>query len=163
MSALTEQTVQELRRAADKLAIIELIGSYGFHLDLREFDAFEELFTEDVEYDITPDPNLIPIPLSGRDAVVGALRERRVITGDTAFPRHLTTNVVFRSLDATHAQTASFLVVIFTSPDGQSELRRTGIYVDELRKEDGRWRFASRHLHLDMQPQAGEATAAATP
>jgi hypothetical protein len=155
------RTIADLRRAADKLAIIEVIGAYGFHLDTMEFEAFDDLFTEDVRYDITPDPKLIPLPLAGRDAVVGALTERRRITGDTAFPRHLATNVVFRSLDETSARTASFLVVIFTSNDGQAELRRTGIYVDELRKEDGRWRFASRHLELDLR-ESDHATVAGT-
>ena len=149
-----------LRRAADRSEIVETIGAYGFFLDTNDWEAFAELFADDAAYDISPDPDLIPLPLHGREAIVAAMRERREKTGSAVFPRHLATNVVFRHLDAERAATSSFLVVVFTHLDGRTELRRTGTYVDELCKDGGRWRFSRRHLQMDTAapPPEGQAT-----
>ena len=136
-----------LQRAADRLEIQEVIGAYGFHYDAGDWDAFADLFTLDADYDITPDPNLLPLPQHGRQSITAEMRARREQTGPGRQPRHVVSNIVFHHLDADTAGTSSFLVVLFAFDDGRVEVRRTGVYADEFRKDGGRWRFASRHLH----------------
>jgi hypothetical protein len=153
-STLLPGTV-EPDRAADRAAIVELVGAYGLFLDRNEFEVFAELFTEDARYDIDPDPKLIPLPLEGRDAIVAAMRATRERTGSAAFPRHVASNIVIRQLEADTAATESFLIVVFTYPDGTQELRRTGTCFDEFRKEGGRWRFARRLMTMDTAAGPG--------
>lgn len=138
-----------LQRAADRASVVELVGAYGYYLDTNQFEAFADLFHEDATYDIQPDPGLIPLPLAGRDAIVAAMRGARERTGKAAFPRHIASNVVFLDQGATEAATASFLLVVYTFPDGTHELRRTGTCLDRFRKDGDRWRFSARLMTMD--------------
>ena len=138
-----------LLRAADRASIAEIVGAYGYYLDTNQFDAFADLFHEDAAYNISPDPGLIPLPLNGRDAIVTTMRGARERTGTSAFPRHIASNIVFLELSAEYAKTASFLIVVFTFPDGTHELRRTGTCLDEFRKDGGKWRFIARLMTMD--------------
>jgi len=142
-------TAGTLRPAEDRIAIEELIGAYGHFLDTGSWEAFMDLFIEDATYNISPDPKLLPLPLSGRAAITAEMQGVAKKRPAGVFPRHLATNILLRHLDGDRAGTTSFLLVVFTHADGRSELRRAGTYVDEFCKTKNRWQFASRHLMLD--------------
>jgi len=152
LSAVTDSELTEL---VETRRIEQLIASYGLFYDSSDFGRFAALFTPDASYDITPDPDLFPLPVTGRDAIVESMAGRRHLTASTlgASPRHLSTNVLVHDLDGDQARVASFLVVCFAHPDGSYEVRRSGTYVDTVRKTAGIWQFASRHLHLMAVPR----------
>jgi hypothetical protein len=139
--------------AVEMPAITQVVLAYGHHYDDADFDSFGELFCLDAQYDIRPDAGLLKVPISGREAIVTAMRGRREQSlASRIQPRHFSTNLVLTNLSAAQASVASFLQVVFAHPDGRIELRRTGVYRDTLRKESGVWRFASRLLELDGVP-----------
>jgi hypothetical protein len=138
-----------LEGMADRVAIQEVIAAYGQLLDAGQWDEFSGLFTEDAEYDISPEVGIIPVPIVGRDAISLAMQGTRGRAVGVLGRQHVSTNVIFHHQDRDRAGTSSFLHVISVPLDGPPELRRTGIYVDEFRKDGERWRFASRRLKLD--------------
>ncbi|NDA42757.1 MAG: nuclear transport factor 2 family protein, partial [Gammaproteobacteria bacterium] len=72
---------------ADRLAIHELMGLYGIVIDERDWSRIDELFTDDVVYDMS---ELGLGVLRGKDAVLRLWRER-----DDLHPlAHHATNVV---------------------------------------------------------------------
>ncbi|WP_322760665.1 nuclear transport factor 2 family protein [Frankia sp. Cr2] len=149
-----------LRQLVDRDSIKTVIADYGLYYDSGDFESFTSLFTADATYDITPDPGLFPVPVTGRDAIVGAMAERWNITADTSgsSPRHMSTNISIRELTHSAAHVFSFLLVCFVHPDGNCEIRRSGTYVDRFRKEEAGWLFTSRHLHLFNVPDRGVIT-----
>lgn len=148
-------TDRDLAELVESRRIEQLIASYGLLYDSSDFERFADLFTKDARYNIAPDPGLFPLPVTGRDAIVDSMAGRRNHTASTsgASPRHLSTNVLVYDLHEDQARVASFLVVCFAHPDGSYELRRSGTYIDTVRKDSGVWRFSSRHLHLMEVPQ----------
>jgi uncharacterized protein (TIGR02246 family) len=145
-------TLQEL---VDIRAIEQLVADYGLMYDSGDFVPFAGLFTADATYDITPDPELFPLPVLGRDAIVESMSGRW--SRNWAYPRHFSSNVSITDLTESTAHVRSLLMVVFVQGDQQSELRRSGTYVDRVRREeDGRWRFSSRHLHLLAVPRLDE-------
>ncbi len=141
--------VGSVENIAHRVAIAEVIGSYGLFLDQRDWDTFGDLFAGDATWDVSPGHDLISLPLRGREAITEAMRERAKLLPEDVFTRHLTTNIVFRHIDDERAGTASYLVVVFTFLDGRFEIWRTATYVDEFRNDGNRWRFSSRHVHID--------------
>ena len=153
MSETTMESIgQRLAAVEDRLAITDLLAGYGTSYDDGDFERFADLFTADAQYTMEPDVGLLDLPLVGREAIAAAMRERRTMSASSVTPRHLTTNVSIRMTGQATATVSSFLVVIFAHMDGQMEVRRSGVYEDELRKEDDAWRFAKRHLLLDPAP-----------
>ena len=134
---------------AERVAINEVIGAYGLYFDTAQWDAFEDLFTEDAHYNITPDPNLVKLPLLGARQIRTEMQARRALTGSAVSPRHFATNIVFQQIGRDNAAATSFLLVSFTHHDGRLEVRRAGNYVDTFKRDGNRWRFSSRHLQLD--------------
>lgn len=153
--SVADITDRDLAEFVESRRIEQLIASYGLFYDSSDFGRFADLFTKDAHYNITPDPGLFPLPVAGRDAIVDSMAGRRKYTASTqgACPRHLSTNVLVYDLHEDQARVASFLIVSFAHPDGSYELRRSGTYLDTVRKDSGVWRFSSRHLHLMEVPQ----------
>jgi ketosteroid isomerase-like protein len=138
---------------ADRLAITEVINAYGYFYDTKQWDKFGQLFTEDATFNMAPDLNLIKLPLKGR-AEVQKLMEGARAANDPAdeFPHHVSSNVVFRHLGKDRAATSSFVSVTFNKKGAaSSDVRYVGVYVDEFRKDGGRWRIASRNLYLGLE------------
>ena len=142
-------------RLVDLQAIRNVIEIYGHFFDSGDFEGFSDLFTEDAFYNISPDPGLFPLPVSGRDSIVASMSGRHAVNErELAIQsRHMSSNIVINDLTSRSASAVSFLLVVSVHDDGSVDARRSGTYVDRLRKENGTWRFASRQLHLAGVPR----------
>lgn len=128
-----------LRRLEDRVEINELIARYGLVMDDRDMAAMPGLFTHDVVISSAAGG----MNAAGRDAAVEMFRRRiknlgpsnhfthdRIVTFDEANP-DLASGIVLSHAEM-HLRGAAMLAAIR--------------YADTYRREQGRWRFASRAL-----------------
>ncbi len=143
---MTEQLIME---AIDRLLIRETIDSYGTFYDAGQLEEFAELFADDAQFTIEPDPGFFELPLVGRDVIKEKMGQRYAEVSVAAQRRHVTTNTIFKSLNRTEAETQSFGTILSAEAGGIPELRATGVYHDTFIKVEGEWKFKFRHLVLD--------------
>ncbi|MER7638841.1 nuclear transport factor 2 family protein [Streptomyces sp. NPDC126522] len=130
----------------DRLAIRELIALHGHLIDEGELDRMSEVFTPDVEYDLT---DFTQGTLTGLAQLTAA-----ALTLGSANPvAHHVTNVVIED-----------------SPDGTIRARSKGLgirtdgscgsvtYVDTLVRVETGWRIASRTVKARRTPLNGLST-----
>jgi 3-phenylpropionate/cinnamic acid dioxygenase small subunit len=139
-------TIDEL---SSRLEILDVIAKYAVHMDEGEFEALEPLFAEDAVFDVSPDPEIVPNPLRGRDAIIDALRARHELVQKDSQHRHVMTNTAFDELDGDRARTRTFLTVLSAPHTGGVNVRGCGLYSDVLERRDGRWVIAERKVMLD--------------
>lgn len=128
--------------AQDRLEIRELIDRAMILVDLRDYAGYGALYTADGRYESDFAHAQGPDDIS---AMSRGLTE----SGFTAGKRHFTgpTEV---EVNGDRARVLSYWWVA----DFQEDTRvfATGTFTDELRKVDGRWRFAHRRQEGDRQP-----------
>jgi len=126
----------------DRLAIHELIGLYGLVIDEREWHRVDELFTDDVIYDMG-------------ELGLGVLRGRAAVQDLWTTQEHLhpvahhATNIVVTPGD--DGDTAR----VISKGLGVGRKGRVGsvTYRDVVRRTATGWRIASRHARLRLPPQ----------
>lgn len=133
---------------ADERAEIEnLLGAYTFAYDENDMTAMAGCFAADAVMTMRiADGDLIG-PFEGRDTIVGLMEKSLASQDDQR--RHLVSNVVVRALTTTAATVTSYLTLISIAGERLTVLS-TARYEDELTREDGAWRFARRHIQLDL-------------
>ncbi len=129
----------------DRLAIHELIGLYGLVIDEREWHRVDELFTDDVRYDMS---ELGLGVLRGKAAVLDLWTTRE----DLHPVAHHATNIVVTAGDG--PDTAN----VISKGIGVGRKGRVGsvTYRDVVRRTAAGWRITSRHARLRLPPQGPE-------
>jgi SnoaL-like domain len=121
---------------ADKLAIHELLALYGHIVDDRQFSRADEVFTEDVRYDMVSFGEGVII---GRQAVVD-LWSRPTMRHPLA--HHATNILISVDADGTVRVKSKGLGIGYGGRVGSVN------YDDIVRKEGGRWLMAERVCRL---------------
>lgn len=130
----------------DRLAIVETLNRYAWAYDTRDLEALGACFTSNGAFDITLAGHPGWGPYRGREAIVAWLGE--VMQSQHDQRRHCVSNVVFRDLQGARAQVDSYLVLTAVE-NGSLRVVCTGTYHDDLVREGGSWRIASKTLRLD--------------
>jgi uncharacterized protein (TIGR02246 family) len=147
-----------LQRLLDKAEIEAVVARYVTALDTLDADAYEGVFTEDGEYDVTG------TLYKGRAAIrkivtdLQASRARNDAAG-TPSPRlyHVMSNSSIQVLDTTNARHQSYAQTVRLADNGQFVVGFMGRYADVLVKVDGRWLIKSRKLVSFIPPAAAPA------
>lgn len=130
---------QDTLSAADRLEIRELIAEYCFCEDTADAEGWAALFTTDA--------TLIGSggkpPVVGRDALLEFAR-RRDSNPEKRNRIHLATNIVIHPTSE-GARAKSYQVTIDRLETGLKIAKISG-RADELRRENGRWRFYFRRV-----------------
>ncbi len=144
---LDEMSLHELaarvRHLEDMDEIRRLYLDYGQHLDAGDVDAYAELFTQDAKLRLTP-----VLRADGRDEI------RRVAESGVR-PAHRGQGAVHVlgapriDLDDDRASGDCVWAAVSVADDGTPQIV-VGRHIDELAREDGRWRFSSRKGILDV-------------
>jgi uncharacterized protein (TIGR02246 family) len=122
-------------------AIRRLIALYGQLLDSRRFDDWGQLFTDDAVFSVWG------TSYRGRDAIV-----RGIAGMQPEKPgKHVVLQPVIdlRGPDEARAWTD---LSAFAAAEGGFAIATIGRYYDQLVREGGRWRFASRVVVMDGEP-----------
>ena len=131
-----------------RFAISDLVLTYAERIDLGDFDGVADLFTH---AEVTAEGN--DGAFRGRDAVLEMYTSstRRYPNG-TPLTKHVTTNLIVEvDLDAGTATGRSYFCV-FQAVPGSLPLQPViaGRYRDRFELADGKWRFAARHMLVDL-------------
>ena len=124
-----------------------LIYTYAERLDGGDFEGVAALF----EHGRISAEGAGPAA-EGRDAVLALYADsvRRYEDG-TPRTRHLTTNVVITvDEDAGTATSSAYFIVLQQLDDFPLQAIVAGRYCDGFVRADGVWRFATRHMYLDL-------------
>lgn len=144
---------QRLRRLEDLEEIRQLFTDYGHHLDAGNVEAYSQLFARDGEVLLGPLGRA-----KGPAAICELMTKVRARTTTRSF--HLVTNPIIH-LDGDRARTEVLWTVIKPDAAGALQVAMFGRHLDELVREDGRWKFLKRRGQVDV-PSALPACGAAT-
>jgi 3-phenylpropionate/cinnamic acid dioxygenase small subunit len=125
--------------ADERLAIQELLALHGHVVDDGALHRLEELFTDDVVYDLT---SLGGTVLRGIDAIAASARE----LGDQNPVAHLVSNILIAEHNGEVTARSKFLGVRRDGSVG------SGVYEDELQHTQEGWRIARRRVLLRREP-----------
>ena len=147
-----------LEAIARRLELEMLYTDYVHCLDTDELERWPDFFTEDCFYRITSAENYeaaMPLGLihaTSRNMLkdrVSALREANIYEPQRY--RHLVSSIkIVKELEETLDVVANFLVVR-TMQEGDMTLFGAGHYLDQVRRLDGGWKFASKTVVLDSR------------
>jgi len=130
----------------DRLTIHELMGRAAFALDERDLATLEASFASDAVMSVRIAGGDPLGPFDGREAIMGLMTDSMAQQTDQR--RHVVSNLFIDDADPERPQVTSYLT-LFGTENGEVQLICTGIYRDEVRRENGRWVLARRHLDLD--------------
>ena len=141
-----------------RLELEELYTDYVHCLDAGEIERWPDFFTEDCFYRVTSAENYeagLPLGLihaTSRNMLkdrVSALREANIYEPQRY--RHLVSSIkMAEEHEPTLELSANFLVVR-TMQEGDMTLFAAGRYLDQVRYEDGTWKFARKTVVLDSR------------
>jgi ketosteroid isomerase-like protein len=134
---MSEDLARRVQALEDRWEISELVAQYGRAVDDRDFDTLGEMYTADAVFDSVGEP------ATGRRSVVDYYRARTAAYGATYhYPHSNEIELVdldrARGVVCAHAELAVGDESVFVA------LR----YLDDYRREDGRWRFHERVVRL---------------
>lgn len=134
----------------------QLQENYIHALDNDRLEDWPEFFTDDCLYEIIPRENAdagLPIGIIYcdskkmlRDRVL-SLRHANIYEDHTY--RHMTSGLIFKSVDDSTVEAESSYVVIQTLQNGESFVYQAGRYLDRVVKTAAGWRYASRRVIYD--------------
>jgi ketosteroid isomerase-like protein len=131
-----------LRRLEDLAEINQLFIDYGVHLDAGDFESYASLFATDGEV------KLGPMGRAKGPAEIRALMER-VLTGLVGTTYHVISSPVVE-LDGDRATSRVMWTVVERTADGHPRVSMVGRHLDELIRENDRWKFKSRRGQIDI-------------
>lgn len=127
----------------DQQTVSQLFSTYAWSMDAREFDLFDEVFSEDASFVVSIAGAVAAGPFEGRAALVDFIRSTTLEQQDQR--RHVITNVRLAG-DGGATATLTLLVV----DNGVLTVKSCGVYRVGLVQEGGAWRFGTMDLALDL-------------
>jgi ketosteroid isomerase-like protein len=129
-------------------AVSALVYAYAECIDAGDFAGVADLLAG---ADLTADGQAEPV--RGREAVLRRYeRTTRRYADGTPLTRHLTTNLVVDVDDGagTASARSSYTVLQAVPPDFPLQPIIAGRYRDRFTRVGGEWRFAARHIAVDL-------------
>ena len=137
---------RELQTLLDERAIIRTMHRYCRALDHGLVDEWNDVFTSEAVYDtVLPNGDLYA-PLTTPDEFVAFLHAypRDPVTA----PKHVMVDPII-DIDGDTARGESVFLFLNQSPGDVPKVMAWGRYIDEVRREGGAWRIASRRCDTD--------------
>ena len=133
---------------SDHEEIRQLLARYNLSIDLGDTDGWAACFTSDGVFECSGLPE--GSPLGGRHEGHDALKAYAVThhSINKGRARHWNWNLLLDG-DGDEATLTCYLNVYSAGQGERARLRATGIYRDTLRRVEGEWRFATRHITVD--------------
>jgi hypothetical protein len=132
--------------AIDYELIRQLLGRYNMAIDLGDAEGWAATFTPDGVFRCTGVPEGSPFGgrYEGTDELIAYAKTHFGVAKGRA--RHWNANLLIEG----DGEAATMRCYMLNLTAGAGRLAATtGIYEDRLRKVDGEWRFAERHIAVD--------------
>jgi len=142
MTDAPETLEARLARLEDLMEIHQLFIDYGRYLDAGDFDAYASLFAADGEV------LLGPMGRAQGPENIKALMTK-TLAGSVGTSFHIVSSPAV-TLDGDRATSVVMWTVVNRDVGGQATVSMIGRHVDELVREEGRWRFRRRKGFVDI-------------
>jgi hypothetical protein len=134
--------------AADRLAIINLLGAYAYTYDQDRLDDFRALFTESPELVLLHEGRVLSADI---DAVMSLLKARKAgFKAENNQRRHALNSFWFTSQTAREATGHSYVQVFAIREGGPPSADLTACYDFTAVKQDGVWRLSRWKVAADQ-------------
>ena len=149
-----------LQALQDESEIRRLLDDYMGLLGSRDWDNYVELFAQDGELDI------VEGVLKGHDAIRTRMANAsaRMANARQGQPQRQSADLlsnIYVNVDGDTATARSRFTFLGEDADGRFRVTGSGMYLDTLTREDGRWKIKRRSVQWDLL--AGAASTPATP
>jgi anthranilate 1,2-dioxygenase small subunit len=150
--------VTSLEAVVRRSELEELYTDYVHCLDADELERWPDFFTEDCFYRITSAENYeagMPMGLihaTSRNMLkdrVSALRKANIYEPQRY--RHLVSSIKIAEEGEDRLELLANFLVVRTMQEGDMTIFAAGCYVDEVRRQDGVWKFARKDVVLDSR------------
>ena len=128
---------------SDLQAVSQLFANYAWSMDSKEFELFDEVFSEDATFVVSIAGPVAAGPFEGRAALVDFIRTTTLDQTDQR--RHVITNV---RLDGGDKATATLTLLVVDN--GVLIVKSCGVYRVDLVQDAGALRFGAMDLALDL-------------
>jgi len=143
--------VTDGRFAADRLAIINLLGAYAHTYDENRLDEFRALFTESPELVLWHEGREMS---SDVDTVMGLLQARKAaFQAENNQRRHALNSIWFTGQTGTEATGLCYFQVFAIRDGGPPSPEITGCYEFTAVEVEGAWRFGRWVVRVDQTGQ----------
>lgn len=128
----------------DRLAIQDLLSRYCYGMDASRADLTIELFTDDATLHTAVGE------AQGKAGILEWIEGRLALRAPDYQVGHYLLNTLVVATGPHSAKVRSMLLYTRQRRDGSAsaELLGMGIYEDEVRKEQGRWKFSARRVGI---------------
>jgi 3-phenylpropionate/cinnamic acid dioxygenase small subunit len=128
--------------------IEQLFADYAWPLDTKDWDGFDDLFTDDVSATISIAGEQVMGPLEGKDVVVETFSGSA--KGQTDVRRHVISNLRLKPINDNEVNATAVLTLLVVD-GGKLELKSSGLYFTRIvRGDDKKWRFNELQIALDV-------------
>ena len=134
--------------AADRLAIINLIGAYVHFYDAGRLDEWQTVFADAAEVRFFNRDRVVSSSLAETRAILDARVAALKAANDQR--RHSVSSVWFTSQDASEASGRCYVQVFSIVDGGAPSVAFTGYYEFTAVKQDNAWKFSRWTAHLDQ-------------
>jgi anthranilate 1,2-dioxygenase small subunit len=148
----------QLHAVVRRLELEQLYTDYVHCLDTDELEHWPDFFIEDCFYRVTSAENYeagMPLGLihaTSRNMLkdrVSALREANIYEPQRY--RHLVSSIQIVEEHGAKLDLLANFLVVRTMQEGDMTLFAVGRYVDQVRRQDGAWKFVSKNVVLDSR------------
>ena len=148
----------QLEAVVRQLELEQLYTDYVHCLDSDKLEHWADFFTEDCFYRVTSAENYeagMPLGLihaTSRNMLkdrVSALREANIYEPQRY--RHLVSSIKIAEEHGATLDLVSNFLVVRTMQEGDMTLFGAGRYIDQVKRQDGAWKFASKTVVLDSR------------
>lgn len=134
----------------DRLAILELISRFAHYFDEGQLNDWANLFTEDGAIEFRRLNKVeVAVRIQGREQIKASGETRGRDLGSKKL-RHQQLNPLIIELGENYAVARTYITVLsIDTPKTLPRLIFSGVYQDELVKQDGQWLFKQRTTFPD--------------
>ena len=130
--------------ADDYVAIQNLYSLYNLSSDEADAVTYSQCFTRSGTLEI----GTIGLKVQGRDQLL-AYKQKDKAARKGTLRRHWNNNIHVVMQDDGSARGRCYILAFNASPEQLPAIADCGTYEDDIRKEDGEWRFHHRRLTLE--------------
>ena len=135
---------------ADRIAIKDVIDSYGIYWDTNDLDSYLSLFTEDaVGVSYNNKGEKITVRIKDKRKMVKSKERMDYFESNSMQRRHMACNTLILELNESFAHLKQYMMLLTTNKSSKVEIVTPIFYDFKLKKIEGIWKISYRQINLD--------------
>lgn len=135
---------------ADRIAIKDVIDSYGIYWDTNDLDSYLSLFTEDaVGVSYNNKGEKITVRIKDKRKMLKSKERMDYFESNNMQRRHMMCNTLILELNESSAHLKQYMMLLTTKKSSKVEIVTPIFYDFKLKKTEGIWKISYRQINLD--------------